>query len=108
MRAVEKFLEDSPFDAALWDEFARGLFYLAGDIAGDDVIPELATKLAASSRLPAHGRQRTVLPFDAAQLLRAAWRRDWACRVGRRADAGAWRRIVIEKPFGHDRRARAS
>src|SRR5664279_666414 len=48
MRAgVEKFLEDSPFDAALWDEFERGLYYLAGDISGDALYSEVATKLAA-------------------------------------------------------------
>ena len=30
--SVQRFLEDSPFDEGLWDEFARGLFYEAHDV----------------------------------------------------------------------------
>ena len=47
MRAgVEKFLEDSPFDATLWEEFERGLYYLAGDISLDALYSALGAKLA--------------------------------------------------------------
>ena len=31
--SVEKFIENSPFDASLWEDFARGIFYIAGDIS---------------------------------------------------------------------------
>src|SRR5579884_3212325 len=34
--SVKKYLEDSPFDEELWDSFARGLFYLAGDVGDPD------------------------------------------------------------------------
>src|SRR5215471_12181260 len=29
--SVAQFLEDTPFDEGLWSNFAKGLFYLAGD-----------------------------------------------------------------------------
>ena|ERR1035441_2724525 len=44
---VEKYLEDSPFDAALWDEFERGLFYLAGDLEDAALYTALRTRLDA-------------------------------------------------------------
>ena len=40
--SVQKFLEDSPFDEDLWNSFAQGLFYLAGDVANPAVYNDLA------------------------------------------------------------------
>ncbi len=103
MRAgVEKFLEDSPFDAALWEEFERGLFYLAGDIAGDDLYRELATKLAAvAEERHTGGNALFYLSTQPSYYARVAEGLG-AAGLQHAPDAGAWRRIIIEKPFGHD------
>src|SRR5260370_26349493 len=44
--AVKEFLEDSPFDEKLWDEFARGLYYLSGDLQDPDMYNRLGELLA--------------------------------------------------------------
>src|ERR1035438_7506516 len=43
--AVQQFLEDSPFEADLWDSFAKNLFYIAGDLGGIDLYQKLKVKL---------------------------------------------------------------
>src|ERR1700761_8039000 len=40
--SVEKFLEDSPFDQDLWQSFARGLFYMSGDVNDQQTYQRLA------------------------------------------------------------------
>ncbi|MBM3768757.1 MAG: glucose-6-phosphate dehydrogenase, partial [Acidobacteria bacterium] len=43
--SVKEFLENSPFDQDLWDDFARGLFYLAGDVGDDAMYQRLSARL---------------------------------------------------------------
>ena len=43
--SVKEFLENSPFDQALWDDFARGLFYISGDVGDDGLFQRLAVRL---------------------------------------------------------------
>ena len=46
MRAsVEEFSEDTKLDADVWAAFARGLFYVAGDIGDKDLYARLSAKL---------------------------------------------------------------
>ena len=43
--AVQEFSEDTKFDSEVWQPFAQGLFYLAGDIGDADLYQRLAQKL---------------------------------------------------------------
>src|SRR5450432_3872377 len=43
--SVEHFLEDSPFDADVWESFAKNIFYIAGDLADNAFYQQLAAKL---------------------------------------------------------------
>src|SRR5581483_10820922 len=43
--AVQQFLEDSPFEAELWDSFAKNLFYIPGDLGNIDLYQKLNAKL---------------------------------------------------------------
>src|SRR4051812_37810709 len=43
--SVEKFLENSPFDEALWNDFEKNLFYLAGDITKPEMFEALKKRL---------------------------------------------------------------
>jgi glucose-6-phosphate 1-dehydrogenase len=94
--AVKQFLEDSPFDEDLWTSFARNLYYLAGDLSDPKLYADLKAKLTAVGRAnvlyylstqPSY-YEPVIDSLGAAKL------------NGGRPDA--WRRIVIEKPFGHD------
>jgi glucose-6-phosphate 1-dehydrogenase len=103
MRAgVEKYLEDSPFDAALWEEFERGLYYLAGDIGGDDLYRALAAKLVAvAGERHTGGNALFYLSTQPSYYARVAEGLG-AAGLQHAQEPGAWRRIIIEKPFGHD------
>jgi glucose-6-phosphate 1-dehydrogenase len=97
--SVERFLEDATFDASVWDEFARSLYYCAGDLQDANLYPILAARLEEIER--AHQTGGNVLFYlSTAPSL-------YAEVVGRLAAAGltrgrGWRRVVIEKPFGRD------
>ncbi len=99
--SLKEFLENSPFDQALWDDFARGLFYLAGDVGDDAAYQRLAVRLdeIAKTRQTAGN----VLFYLSTQPSHYGTAAGGLGRAGlAKAANGAWRRLVVEKPFGHD------
>ena len=94
--SVKKFLEDSPFDEDLWTSFARSLHYIAGDMKDPGLYTAIGEKIRATG-LP------NVLYYLATQPSYYETVVD-ALGAAHLAESkpGAWRRIVIEKPFGHD------
>src|SRR5215472_9882729 len=44
--SVKEFSEDTPLDPAVWNDFARGLHYVAGDIADAALYRSLGARLA--------------------------------------------------------------
>jgi glucose-6-phosphate 1-dehydrogenase len=89
-------------DAAEWESFAAGLFYeRLGDYADERAYGKLAERLAALDR--ERGTRGSYLfylatPPSAFPVI--------VTRLGAaglaRPPAGAWRRLVLEKPIGHD------
>jgi glucose-6-phosphate 1-dehydrogenase len=96
--SVAKYLEDSPFDEELWKSFARGLFYMAGDVADSAMYPRLETCLSeVEQSRQTDGNTLYYLSTQPSQYARIAE------GIGVLAPKkGCWRRIIIEKPFGHD------
>src|ERR1041385_2455342 len=47
LAAVKQFSEDTDFDADVWNTFAQGLYYVAGDVADPDLYNRLGQKRAA-------------------------------------------------------------
>lgn len=97
--SVKQFLEDSPFDEDLWTEFQRCLYYVPGDLNDAALYQKLGAKIA---ELPgAHGTEDNVLYYLSTQpsyyipVIEQLGAAGLAHGVG-------YRRIVIEKPFGHD------
>jgi glucose-6-phosphate 1-dehydrogenase len=97
--SVSKFLEDAPFDEDVWISFAQSLFYVAGDLnvpsSYDDIRKRLdevekshrtaGNVLFYLSTQPSHYAE-AILELGAHQLNKG----------------NGWRRVIIEKPFGHD------
>ena len=90
--SLPKFLEDTPFDETLWNDFARNLSYVAGDLNDPACYAKIGEKIADSentlfylSTQPSH-YETAIGQIGAAGL----------------AKGKGWRRIVVEKPFGHD------
>jgi len=95
--SVKQFLEDSPFDEDLWNEFARGLFYIAGDLQDAAFYQTLSERLKQVEEQTA-GNALFYLSTQPSH---------YEPVVQNLAAAGlnqgkGWRRVVVEKPFGHD------
>ncbi len=86
------------WDAAAWDEFARRLFYVvadAGTAAGLDPLKQWLHKEEGDGG----GRRLyylSVAPDLAPGIVVALG------EAGLAKEDGGWRRVVLEKPFGHD------
>jgi glucose-6-phosphate 1-dehydrogenase len=97
--AVEKFLEDSPFDADLWDSFSQGLFYTAGDISDPVLYQTLRDRLnTITSERQTGGNVLFYLSTQPSHYIPVV---EQLGAVGLHENPG-WTRIIIEKPFGHD------
>lgn len=105
--AVETFLEDSPFDAGLWDDFARGLFYLSGDVQDKNLFARLKQLLDEVESARHTGGN--VLFYLSTQPSHYAPAAEGLGSAGlQHAEReGAWRRLIVEKPFGYDRASAA-
>jgi glucose-6-phosphate 1-dehydrogenase len=102
MRAgVEEFLENSPFDAELWRNFAEGLYYLSGDIGDAAMFDALRRRLAEIETARATAGNVLFYLSTAPSQYEPAVSGLGAAGLNR-AESGAWRRLIIEKPFGHD------
>src|SRR5688572_7719600 len=44
--ALQEFLDDTPFDERLWNDFSQHLFYCAGDLQDPKLYEEMSSKLA--------------------------------------------------------------
>jgi glucose-6-phosphate 1-dehydrogenase len=98
-QAVKQFSEDTTFDADVWDAFAKGLFYVAGDIGDASLYKNLGDKLAqVEASQHTGGNVLFYLSTQPSQYATAA-QSIGAAGLGKGA---GWRRLVVEKPFGHD------
>jgi glucose-6-phosphate 1-dehydrogenase len=97
--AVKQFSEDTEFDADVWGEFARGLFYVPGDVADPALYQKMAAKLDEIERTRHTGGN--VLFYLSVQPSHYA---RGAAGIGEAGigQGSGWRRLVVEKPFGHD------
>lgn len=102
--AVESHLEDGPFDEELWDGFARGLFYLSGDLQDRELYLQLKRKLDQVDQ----ERQTAgnVLFYLSTQPSHYAPAVSGLGSANLQA-GGGWRRLIVEKPIGHDRASAA-
>jgi glucose-6-phosphate 1-dehydrogenase len=97
--SVKKFLEDSPFDEDLWASFCRGLHYVSGDLNDTQVYRNLADRLAALEQSDQNGGN--VLFYLSTQ---PSHYEPVVAQIGAAGlhQGNGWRRLIVEKPFGHD------
>ena len=97
--AVKEFLEDGTIDEDYWTAFAQNLHYVAGDMNDPALYTALQAKLTELGRpnvLYYLSTQPSYYGEAAERLGAAGMGRKGAC------EKDGWRRIVVEKPFGHD------
>jgi len=91
----------TPFDERTWEHLAAGLRFVSGDFDDDDAFDRLARTVAELDKergtLGNHAFYLSVppraFPLVLSQLARSGLSR---------SEPGSWRRVVIEKPFGHN------
>jgi len=97
--AVKEFSEDTQFEPDVWQAFAQGLFYVPGDIGDPDMYQRLGQKLSEIEQSRhTGGNVLFYLSVQPSQYARAA---QGLGEAGLGSGNG-WRRLVVEKPFGHD------
>jgi len=97
--AVKKFSEDTDFDPSVWKAFAAGLFYVPGDIGDPGSYQRLAQKLAqVEAERHTGGNALFYLAVQPSQYAPAAL----GIGAAGMAQGNGWRRLIVEKPFGHD------
>ncbi len=99
LEAVKQFSEDTTFDADVWKAFAAGLFYVAGDIGDAALYENLAGRMAEIEKLRhTGGNALFYLSTQPSQYARAAQ----GLGAAGLSKGSGWRRLIVEKPFGHD------
>ncbi|MFL6451489.1 MAG: glucose-6-phosphate dehydrogenase [Bryobacteraceae bacterium] len=97
--SVSKFLEDAPFDEDVWKSFSQSLFYVPGDLSNPESYEHIRNKLDEVEK--SHQTAGNVLfylstqPSYYAEAIKALGEHGLTQGKG-------WRRVIIEKPFGHD------
>src|SRR6266581_2005942 len=97
--STKKYLEDSPFDEDVWSGFAQGLSYMAGDIADKAFYSQLGERLKKIEEERHTGGN--VLFYLSTQPSQYGAAAKGIGEAGL-ARGNGWRRLVVEKPFGHD------
>lgn len=99
--AIDEFADEEPVDAAFWESFATGIFYYPVDYNDPKGYQKLSESLhqldgergTAGNRLFYLSTPPTLY-VPIVHMLAASGQ-------NQSSDSG-WRRIIIEKPFGHD------
>ncbi|MEM8860820.1 MAG: glucose-6-phosphate dehydrogenase [Chloroflexota bacterium] len=98
--AVKEFSPDS-FDEEKWAEFAPSLDYSAGSFDDDEAFNRLNNKIQKKeSELGGEGNRLYYLSIAPRFFLPAVQQLD-EHGMSQKRD-GVWRRVIVEKPFGHD------
>src|SRR5579883_1046195 len=97
--SVSHFLEDAPFDSDVWSSFAQCLFYIPGDLNDPASYDRIKQKLNQVEQ--SHKTAGNVLFYLSTQ---PSHYEEVVAELGAHglAHGNGWRRVIIEKPFGHD------
>ena len=99
--AVATFSEAKRVDEEVWPSFARGLFYLPGDLANPETYRQLSELLRRIDRERGTAGNRVFYLSTAPEHYSEAIKQLGAAGLARPEGEG-WTRIIIEKPFGSD------
>ncbi len=97
--SVSKFLEEAPFDEDVWNSFAQSLFYVPGDLNNPASYDTIRDKLDEIEK--SHQTAGNVIFYLSTQ---PSYYAEAILALGEHGlnHGNGWRRVIIEKPFGHD------
>ncbi|MET0330561.1 MAG: glucose-6-phosphate dehydrogenase [Dyella sp.] len=95
--------EQGHLDETAWDWLSKRMSYLAGDFGDDKSYAALTTRLReVGTRYQTDGNALFYLATPERFFGDVIERLGAAGLVSEHVDGAGWRRVVIEKPFGHD------
>ncbi|GBC81567.1 Glucose-6-phosphate 1-dehydrogenase 2 [bacterium HR10] len=100
--SVEAFSGEGSPEAAIWEEFARSLFYVSADFRGPEGYRQLGAMLSRLDHERATAGNRIFYLALPPSLYDDVIRGLDAAGLARPSTPANWTRIVIEKPFGRD------
>jgi glucose-6-phosphate 1-dehydrogenase len=103
--AVKEFSEETPLEESIWSDFASSLYYQSGDLRDPGCYQEIRKRLDQIERT--HHTSGNVLFYLSTQPSHyddviGGLGASQLARAQANGNARPWRRVVVEKPFGHD------
>jgi glucose-6-phosphate 1-dehydrogenase len=101
--SCDKFARTKPVDEAIWENFAKGLFYVKGEFGDGDAYERLKKKLDECDRTRGAGGRRIyyfAVPPQFFPVICEILAKEKM--VNDPEHDGPYTRVIIEKPFGHD------
>ncbi|MGZ8796099.1 MAG: glucose-6-phosphate dehydrogenase [Thermoanaerobaculia bacterium] len=101
--SCDKFARTRPIDDAIWENFARGLFYVQGEFGDGNAYERLKKKLEDCDRMRGTGGRRIyyfAVPPQFFPVICEILAKERMVSDPERG--GPYTRVIIEKPFGHD------
>ena len=92
---------DGVFDPALWEIFAKGIFYQAGAYDNDGSFQTLAARILEIETERPTGGNRLFYMATPPSVFESITQELGATGLATPLP-GSWTRLVVEKPFGHD------
>ena len=96
-KAVREYARDD-FDAQVWNDLAEGMRYVATDFAADegqDRVVDALRELDDQRGCSGNRLYYLAVPPDAFETI--------VNELGERRSTSGWIRLIVEKPFGHDK-----
>ncbi|HWO00850.1 MAG TPA: glucose-6-phosphate dehydrogenase, partial [Blastocatellia bacterium] len=99
--AIATYSEAKTVDEAVWQSFAQGIFYLAGDINNAESYRQLSALLEQVDRERGTAGNRVLYLSTSPSLYGEAIKQLGDAALAKPREK-SWTRSIIEKPFGHD------
>ncbi len=101
--ACDKHARTRPIDESIWENFAKGLFYVRGEFGDKDAYIRLQQKLEECDRTRGTGGRRIYYLAVPPQFFPVVSQHLGEQGMVADPETGApYTRVIIEKPFGHD------
>ncbi len=100
-QALDQFSRTKPVDNAVWDEFAKKVFYCMGEFSEPAAYQKLEKLLSSFGSEQLRNNLLIYLAISPSQFAEVVEQLHQAGVLHKSGDKG-WQRIVVEKPFGHD------
>ncbi|HSB08300.1 MAG TPA: glucose-6-phosphate dehydrogenase [Blastocatellia bacterium] len=99
--AIVTYSEAKRVDEQVWASFAKGIFYVAGDVNNSEAYQEISKLLDRIDRERGTAGNRVFYLSTSPSLYAESIQQLGQAELAK-PEGNGWTRIVIEKPFGHD------